>query len=50
MGQLSAEFDDRQRRARAELDAHHESYLGRRAAAHLDRLVAPAADGRTVSS
>ena len=29
MGQLSAEFDARQKRARAELDAHHESYLGR---------------------
>jgi CHAD domain-containing protein len=39
MGQLSAEFDARQRRARAELDAHHESYLGKRAAAHLDRLI-----------
>ena len=32
MGQLSAEFDARQKRARTELDAHHESYLGRRAA------------------
>jgi CHAD domain-containing protein len=49
MGQLSAEFDARQRRARAELDAHHESYLGRKAAAHLDRLIAPASNLGAVS-
>ena len=41
MGELSAEFDARQKRARAELDAHHESYLGNEAKAHLERLVAP---------
>ncbi len=39
MGQLSAEFDARQQRARAELDAHHESYLGTRAANHVALLV-----------
>jgi CHAD domain-containing protein len=43
MGQLSAEFDARQKRARAELDAHHESYLGPRAAKHVALLVGSAA-------
>ncbi|WP_344808480.1 CYTH and CHAD domain-containing protein [Microlunatus ginsengisoli] len=41
MGQLSAEFDARQQRARSELDAHHESYLGKKAARHLDTLLSP---------
>jgi CHAD domain-containing protein len=40
MGQLSAQFDARQQRARAELDAHHESYLGKRAAKHVAVLLA----------
>lgn len=40
MGQLSAEFDARQKRARAELDAHHESYLGKKAATHVATLFA----------
>jgi CHAD domain-containing protein len=47
MGELSAEFDARQKRARAELDAHHESYLGKQAKAHLERLVAPLSDRPT---
>jgi CHAD domain-containing protein len=42
MGQLSAEFDARQKRARAELDAHHESYLGPRAAKHVALLIGSA--------
>ncbi|HET9649902.1 MAG TPA: CHAD domain-containing protein [Microlunatus sp.] len=45
MGQLSAEFDRRQRSARAELDAHHESYLGHKAAGHLAQLI-DLGDGR----
>jgi CHAD domain-containing protein len=40
MGELSAQFDARQRAARAELTDRHDSYLGKRAARHVDRLVA----------
>ncbi len=39
MGELSARFDHRQRQARAELTARHSTYLGKRAARHIDRLV-----------
>ena len=38
MGDLAARFDERQRHARSELTAHHDEYLGNRAAHHLDRL------------
>lgn len=40
MGELSAQFEARQRRARSELDAHHDEYLGARTAKRLDELVA----------
>ena len=39
MGELSGRFDARQRAARETLTAHHDEYLGERAAAHVDRLV-----------
>lgn len=39
MGQLSARFETKQRAARATLVTHHNSYLGPRSSAHLDRLV-----------
>ena len=39
MGELSAKFEARQRAARATLDAHHENYLGSKAAKHVNRLV-----------
>jgi CHAD domain-containing protein len=39
MGELSAKFEARQRAARSTLDEHHENYLGRKAADHVDRLV-----------
>ncbi len=38
MGDLAARFDQRQRHARSELTAHHDEYLGNRAAQHVDRL------------
>jgi CHAD domain-containing protein len=40
MGDLAARFDERQRHARSELTAHHDEYLGKRAAQHVDRLFA----------
>jgi CHAD domain-containing protein len=39
MGELSARFTARQRGARAELAEHHDTYVGHRAARHLDRLL-----------
>ncbi|MDN5763029.1 MAG: CHAD domain-containing protein [Microlunatus sp.] len=39
MGELSGKFEARQRAARETLTEHHENYLGRKAAAHVDRLV-----------
>lgn len=43
MGELSGRFEARQRAARETLTAHHDEYLGRRAATHVDRLI-PATD------
>jgi CHAD domain-containing protein len=40
MGDLAGRFDIRQRAARSELTARHDSYLGKSAAHHIDRLVA----------
>ncbi|HYI58464.1 MAG TPA: CHAD domain-containing protein [Microlunatus sp.] len=39
MGELSGKFEARQRAARETLTAHHENYLGAKAAKHVDRLV-----------
>lgn len=39
MGELSGKFEARQRAARETLTAHHDTYLGPKAAAHVDRLV-----------
>jgi len=39
MGELSARFEGRQRRARDVLTKRHEKFLGKRAAAHVDRLL-----------
>jgi len=39
MGELSARFEVRQRRARNILTKRHEMYLGKRAAGHVDRLL-----------
>jgi CHAD domain-containing protein len=39
MGELSARFEVRQRRARDILTKRHEKYLGKRAAGHVDRLL-----------
>ena len=39
MGELSARFDVRQRRARDILTKRHEKYLGQRASTHVDRLL-----------
>ncbi len=39
MGELSAGFEIRQRRARDVLTERHEKFLGKRAAAHVDRLL-----------
>ena len=39
MGELSGKFEARQRAARETLTAHHDTYLGRQAAEHVDRLV-----------
>lgn len=39
MGELSGQFAARQRAARAELNARHDQYLGKRARQHVDRLV-----------
>jgi CHAD domain-containing protein len=39
MGELSGKFEARQRAARETLTAHHENYLGRKAAAHVHGLV-----------
>ena len=39
MGELSARFDVRQRRARDTLTKRHEMYLGKAASAHVDRLL-----------
>ena len=41
MGELAAGFDVRQRHARDTLTKRHETYLGRPAAAHVDRLLKP---------
>ncbi len=41
MGELAARFDVRQRQARDTLTKRHETYLGRPAAAHVDRLLKP---------
>ena len=39
MGELSGRFESRQRAARETLTAHHDEYLGKRVAAHVDRLI-----------
>jgi hypothetical protein len=39
MGELSARFEVRQRRARDTLTKRHEMYLGKRASTHVDRLL-----------
>ena len=39
MGELSARFETKQRAARETLVTHHDSYLGARSSAHVDRLV-----------
>jgi CHAD domain-containing protein len=39
MGKLSARFEVRQRRARDTLTKRHETYLGKRASTHVDRLL-----------
>ncbi len=48
MGELSGQFESRQRAARNTLTAHHDEYLGKRVAAHVDRLIP--ADQKTGSS
>jgi len=39
MGELSGQFSAKQQRARHELDAHHDSYLGDQTARRLESLV-----------
>ena len=39
MGELSARFETKQQAARETLVTHHDSYLGARSSAHVDRLV-----------
>ena len=39
MGELSGQFSAQQQRARHELDAHHDSYLGQRTARRMESLV-----------
>jgi CHAD domain-containing protein len=39
MGDLAGRFDIRQRQARSELTERHDTYLGRSAAQHIDRLI-----------
>lgn len=41
MGELSGRFEKRQRVARETITTHHDSYLGKAAAAHVERLIQP---------